>query len=137
MLDLCPHVYGKGSRLYFETLEAAKLRAKELAIEHRNKGVEAIDFPTELRLEAAACHALLKPHDLFATPTPEPRPVGALDLPTYQQRPSRWPPKTSTSARRPGKCPGRCGLIFTLRGALHAMPRIVNLLARLLAPGPK
>lgn len=62
MLDLRPHVYGKGSRLYFENLEDAKIKAKQLAIEHRNKGVEAIDFPTELRVEAAACHALLKPH---------------------------------------------------------------------------
>jgi hypothetical protein len=64
VLDLRPHVYGKGSRLYFETLEEAKLRAKELATEHRNRGIEAIDFPTELRVEAAACHALLRPHGI-------------------------------------------------------------------------
>jgi hypothetical protein len=62
VLDLRPHVYGQGSRLYFENLEDAKIKAKELATEHRNKGVEAIDFPTELRVEAAECNALLKPH---------------------------------------------------------------------------
>lgn len=62
VVDLRPHVYGAGSRLYFDNLEAAKLRAKELATEHRNKGVEVIDFPTELRIEAADCIALLRPY---------------------------------------------------------------------------
>ena len=61
VVDLRPHVYGKGSRLYFETLDAATIKAKQLAIEHKNQGTESLDFPTHLRVEAAACHALLKP----------------------------------------------------------------------------
>ena len=44
VVDLRPHVYGKGSRLYFETLDAATIKAKQLAI----------DFPTDLRVAAAA-----------------------------------------------------------------------------------
>ena len=54
VVDLRPHVYGKGSRLYFETLDAATIKAKQLAIEHRNQGTESIDFPTDLRVAAAA-----------------------------------------------------------------------------------
>ena len=61
VVDLRPHVYGKGSRLYFPTLEAAQLKAKQLATEHRNKGTESIEFPTALRIEAARCHAMLQP----------------------------------------------------------------------------
>ena len=61
VVDLRPRVYGEGSRRYFATYEEAAAAAKQLAIEHENKGTESIGFSTELRVEAAACAAMLKP----------------------------------------------------------------------------
>jgi len=61
MVDLRPRVKGKGSRLYFATLEEAKQKAKDLAFQHANQGKEALHFPTELRIEAMECTALLEP----------------------------------------------------------------------------
>ena len=61
VLDLRPHVYGNGSRLYFETLERAKAQAVQLAIEHKNRGTESLNFSTALRMEAIECDAKLKP----------------------------------------------------------------------------
>lgn len=62
VVDLRPHLYEGASRLYFGTYEAAALKAKQLAIEHRNKGTESIEFPTALRVEAAECNAMLRPY---------------------------------------------------------------------------
>ncbi len=62
VVDLRPHVYGKGSRLYFEALDAAKLKAKQFATEHLNKGIESIQFSSDLRIEAIECVKLLEPY---------------------------------------------------------------------------
>jgi integrase len=62
VVDLRPVKYGPGSRLYFATLDDAKLKAKQLAVEHTNKGTESIQFPSDLRIEAADCAKRLLPY---------------------------------------------------------------------------
>lgn len=50
----------QGKRFYYKTVDEAKVRAEQLAIERKNKGMEALEFPTELRMAAIEAQAKLR-----------------------------------------------------------------------------
>lgn len=57
MLDARPY----GKREYFDTVGEAKARADQLATERENRGIEALNFPTESRVMAVECIEQLRP----------------------------------------------------------------------------
>ena len=51
----------QGKKLYSRTLDEAKLKAEFLAQERQHRGIEALTFPTELRLMATQAQVKLQP----------------------------------------------------------------------------
>jgi hypothetical protein len=56
-----------------------------------------------------------EPLDLFATPEPEPRPVGALDLTASRQRFAALAAQRVYIGTSSWKYPGWCGMIYDER----------------------
>lgn len=53
----------QGKRFYYKDVDDAKVKAEALERERSNNGIEALAFPTELRVEAAQAHTRLKVWD--------------------------------------------------------------------------